>query len=343
MSPLKNAGQVYTATAHPSLALVKYWGKLPGDTNLPATTSIAMTLDHLTSRVVVSAVPNRPDEIVIDGHAVDPARFTPFFDAVRQRCATHVAFAVKSQNNFPTAAGLASSSSGFAALALACSAAACNASPARFALGSPLPLPLPLPRDELSAMARVGSGSAARAVFGGFTRWSRGARSAEQLYPASHWPELRVIVVKISSQAKGVSSREAMERTRKTSPYFEAWEQDNRALAEEAVRALTERDLERLGRVARLSYLRMFATMFTAEPPVLYWLPASVEAIHACERLRRAAVPAFETMDAGPQVKVLTTAEHVDRVREELSEIAEVFAVCGPGPDAELHRGDTSR
>ncbi len=317
----------YGATAHPSLALVKYWGKLPGDggrpeeANLPATTSIAVTLNRLMSRVTVRAAEH--DRVTLDGVEAKVERFTPFFDALRARLASSVRFAVESGNNFPTAAGLASSSSGFAALALACSACA---SPDR----------TPLPPTVLSELARVGSGSAARAVFGGFTRWSRGAAAAEQLYPAAHWPELRVVVLKISDASKEITSRDAMERTRLTSPYFAQWVEDNAALALEAERALAERDLERLGTVARHSYLRMFATMLGADPPVLYWLPASVAAIKRCERLRAAGIAAFETMDAGPQVKVLTTEHYLESVLAALAEVGEVFTVCSPGPDAAL-------
>ena len=311
----------YSATAHPSLALVKYWGKLPGAVNLPATTSIAVTLDQLSSRVTVRAATH--ERVTLDGAEAAVERFTPFFDAVRARLESSVRFRVESTNNFPTAAGLASSSSGFASLALACSACASPNRP-------------PLSPSELSKLARVGSGSAARALFGGFTRWSRGTVAAEQLHPAEHWPELRVVVLKVSGAAKDVSSREAMERTRLTSPYFAQWVEDNAALALEAERALAERDLERLGTVARHSYLRMFATMLGADPPVLYWLPASVAAIKRCEQLRGAGVAAFETMDAGPQVKVLTIKDHLETVLPALAEVGEVFTVCSPGPDAAL-------
>ncbi len=344
----------YSATAHPSLALVKYWGKLPGGVNIPATTSIAVTLDSLYSRVTVQ--PADRDFIRIDGRAAAEQRFRAFFDAVRARCNSLVGFAVESSNNFPTAAGLASSSSGFAALALACTQVAFAAAgqdaaggkqpaAARHVVGSTgredgrtrtEKSEAALSAAELSALARVGSGSAARAVFGGFTRWRRGEPAAEQLYPAEHWSELRVVVLRISAEAKVVSSRDAMERTRMSSPYFHAWVDDNGKLAIEAERALATRDLERLGETARRSYLRMFATMLGAEPPILYWLPATVEAIRTCEQLRREGVPAFETMDAGPQVKVITTTEYVEHIRAALSKVTDVLAVCAPGPDAAL-------
>ena len=308
------AAEKAECTASPSLALTKYWGKVDGGANIPATSSLAVTLRELSSTTRVERS-GGADTVLIDGVPQNESRFTPVFEALRAETGSTERFLVESSNNFPTAAGLASSSSGIAALVCAVNAL----------LGSELP------PWKLSRIARVGSGSAARAVFGGFTALPAGGTEAQPVHDADHWPELRVVVAVLQSGPKALSSREAMERVRRTSPYFGPWMETAEELFAEAREALSIRDLERLGHAMRLSYLRMFSTMFAADPPVLYWQSRSLAVIHACEDLRREGVPAYETMDAGPQIKVLTTEDHVERVRAALSAEAEQVLVSGVG------------
>jgi diphosphomevalonate decarboxylase len=229
-------------------------------------------------------------------------------------------FLAESKNNFPTSAGLASSSSAFAALAYACTAAA----------GATLE------RAELSALARVGSASAARAVFGGFTLLPAGESSARQLFDEHYWPELRILVSLVTRESKDTSSRDAMEASRRTSPFYPAWVKDAASLLPDALDALEKRDIERLGEAARRSYLRMFATMRSADPPILYWLPESLSIIHECERMRKAGIGVWETMDAGPQVKLIWLAVEVADVRKGLLQALPGLAIieswAGPAP-----------
>lgn len=318
---------------------MKYWGKRSGGVNLPATSSLGVTVGALTTRTTCSLAAE--DSLTIDGVPTDPGKISAFFDELRrylrttaghadglgaggdhaggQAAADHhggsqpaagrfgggastLRFAVESHNSFPTAAGLASSASGFAALTMAAVAAAggnTNDSAA------------------LSALARHGSGSAARSIFGGFTAWPAGAPAAEEIFPQEWWPELRIVVLPLSAASKPVSSRDAMNLTRDTSPYYPAWVADASALFTRAREAVSRRDLEALGTVMRLSYLRMFATMLGAEPPVEYWIPASVAVQRRLAELRAAGVGAWETMDAGPQVKVLTTENEAEHVAQE--------------------------
>lgn len=289
------------AAAHPNLALVKYWGKADAVRNLPATPSLGISLDALRSRVEVRL--DAGDSIALDGRPVAPARYRPFLDAVRRRCGTRSGFRIRARNDFPSAAGLASSSSGFAALASACTAA-CGAR-----LGD----------AELSALARVGSASAARAVFGGFAVLPARAEHAQPLAPAAAWPELRVVIAVVTAAAKPVGSREAMERVRRTSPAYEGWVRDSPRLYREAVAAVRDRDLTRLGGAMRKSYCRMFATMLAADPPIRYWLPETLALLAAVEELRARGVAAWETMDAGPQVKVLCADGDAGRVAAALA------------------------
>jgi diphosphomevalonate decarboxylase len=193
--------------ASPSLALIKYWGKKESPSNLPATPSLAVTLGGLETETRVDLGPK--DSVLLDGRVQDLERFQPFFNNLRRSLKTDQHFQVWSRNNFPSSAGLASSSSGFAALT-------CAAVRATGRTLSP---------EALSELARFGSASASRAVFGGFVLLPAGARRARALLPAEHWPELRILVAVVSENAKPVSSRTAMALSRENSPYFRGLDQ----------------------------------------------------------------------------------------------------------------------
>jgi diphosphomevalonate decarboxylase len=310
--------------AGPSLALIKYWGKsLKGD-NLPATPSLAVTLDNVRTETRAGAA--EADSVKVNGTAQDPERFAPFFDGLRQALGTTMRFRAWSSNNFPTAAGLASSSSGFAALAGACARAA--------GLDPPL--------SDLSRIARAGSASAARSVFGGFVVLPAGGRRARQVAGPEHWPDLRIVVAVIDTGPKPVSSRRGMEETRSGSPYYFSWIKESSQLLPEALRALRDKDIELLGETARRSYSLMHGAILGCRPPLLYWLPGTVAAIHACAGLRASGIGAWETIDAGPQVKVLCLAPDVAEVSSALESlgmgIRTIVCAAGPGlcyePDA---------
>jgi diphosphomevalonate decarboxylase len=314
--------------AHPSLALIKYWGKSDRRRNLPATPSLAVTLAGVHTETRVR--PAEADCVVLDGVEQPPERYAAFFAALRRRLRTPLRFRADSTNSFPTAAGLASSSSGFAALAAACARAAGRE----------------LAAGELSALARIGSASAARSLFGGFTLLPAGAHAARQLFGEQHWPELRVLVALTSGEAKPLSSRQAMEATRLGSPFYRAWLACAGSLLAEAVAALRRRDLQRLGEAARLSYSRMHAALLACDPPVLYWLPDTLALVRQCAQLRRGGLGAWETIDAGPQVKVLCLEGEAAQIAAGLREACAAaggaqtagprILECRPGPAPEV-------
>ncbi|HTH13467.1 MAG TPA: diphosphomevalonate decarboxylase [Spirochaetia bacterium] len=305
------------AVAGPSLALIKYWGKKSTTENTPATGSLAVTLAGLESRTEASF--DDRDSVVVDGEDQPPARFAPFLDSLRQALELgNQGIAIVSQNNFPTAAGLASSSSGFAALAGAVAALA-GAS---------------LPAARLSALARLGSGSATRSIYGGFTVFDAGAEAAVPERDEGFWPDFRVLLCVVREGAKATSSRRAMESSRTTSPYYDRWVESSPALLTLARRAVADRSWNALGPLVRQSYLRMFGTMFSAEPPLLYWKPESLALIGALEDLRHEGLTAWETMDAGPQVKVFCPAGQADTLVSELDRRVPGlrFLTAAPGP-----------
>ncbi len=313
------------ATAHSNIALIKYWGKSDSEQNLPAVSSLSLTLDGMKTVTAVQFDSGLEcDAVSLDGQPTDGRareRVVRLLDVVRARAGLELFARVESVNDFPTASGLASSASGFAALALAASHAA----------------GLRPTRAEVSALARACSASAARSVFGGLAVLERGALSAMPLPGIEGWP-LRMLVAVTTMEKKAIGSTHAMELCRCTSPYYEAWLAESVALFERGREAARLRDFASLGTAMEQSTLMMHATMMTARPCILYMSPSTVALIRAVEGLRRSGTEAYYTMDAGPHVKVLVQAGDAGTVRRVLEATPGVERVidCGPGPAASV-------
>lgn len=309
-----------TACAHPNIALVKYWGKSNPELNLPAAGSLSITLNQFLTRTRMGEAAE--DLFLLNGQPQEAARRRVFawLDAVlpdRPR------LRVESENNFPTAAGLASSASGFAALTLA--------------LDSLLNLNLSL--AQRSTMARRGSGSAARSVLGGYVRLAFDAGAGETtvhgLRDAADWP-LEVVVAVTESGPKAVSSGAGMNHSSATSPYYDRWVSlvdVDLAAAEEAIAA---KDFSALADVSEASCLAMHAVMMASRPGLIYLSPATLAVIHRIRELRAGGTNVFFTVDAGPQVKAVCAPGLADGVAADLKRIAGVTAVhqVGLGPGA---------
>ena len=328
-----------TARACANIALVKYWGKRDAELNLPAAGSLSLTLDALvTTTQVAFDAGLAADELELDGAAAkagELARTTAFLDLVRAAAHITTRAHVVSHNEFPTASGLASSASGYAALALAATAAA----------------GLELAPRALSILARRGSGSAARSVFGGFVRMHAGRSSdggdafAEPLGSPLRDRVRMVIAIIGGGVAKAHGSRDAMDHTAQTSPLYRAWiELVPRDLAA-AEAALAAGDLEQLGEITEGNALAMHASAIAARPAVIYWQPATLAAIAEVRALRAAGHAAWATMDAGPHVKVLTTAGDAAAVAGALRRVpgvTDVSIAAAGGPAALLEPGRPS-
>ena len=321
------------AQAQPNIALVKYWGKRDPVLNLPAVGSLSITLDRLWTRTRVRVLPGHVgDRIVLNGRtdAAVGRRLSRFLDLLRQCAGVDWGVEIESHNNFPTAAGLASSASGFAALALAGAKA----------------FGLELGPGELSALARRGSGSAARSIFGGFVEWAHGQRAdgsdsiAHPLLAATQWP-LRVVVALTSTAAKSVGSSDGMQHTAATSPYQKAWVETQQADLDAARTAILTRDFETLADVSEHSCLKMHALAMAARPGLLYWNGATLEAMQRIRALRSEGVPVFFTVDAGPQVKAVCLPAAAAAVAAALRDVPGVLEVieCGLGEGARLLSG----
>jgi diphosphomevalonate decarboxylase len=317
------------ARAGANFALIKYWGKADAVLNTPAVGSISITLDALyteTQIVFDAALAN--DELVLNGKRRDEdvAKISACLDLLRGPHGVTTRARVTSHNNFPTGAGLASSASGFAALVRAAEAA----------------LGITLSPRERSIVARQGSGSAARSIFGGFVEMYAGtARDgsdsfAEPLLGADAWP-LEVVIAVTAKGEKEVGSRSGMTRSATTSPYYSAWVAGQAADLATARAAIAARDFTALAEVAEHNCLKMHAAAMATQPPLVYWNGATVECLHAVRRLRAEGVPVFFTIDAGPQVKAVCDAAARSRVEAALREVPGVLDLLTSrlGPDAE--------
>ncbi|MCS5487001.1 diphosphomevalonate decarboxylase [Curtobacterium flaccumfaciens pv. beticola] len=315
-----------TAVAHPNIALVKYWGKADAQLALPATGSVSMGLDVFpTTTTVTLDGAAAADSLVLNGGAAPDGallRVQQFLDLVRQAAGSSVHAAVVSENTVPTGAGLASSASGFAALATAAAAA----------------YGLDLSERDLSRLARRGSGSATRSIPGGVAVWHAGddqASFAEHV-PA---PPMAMVVVTISAGEKAIGSREAMRRTIATSPFYPAWVESTTATVDDMLAACAAGDFARIGELTESNALRMHATIEGAFPPIRYLNARSVAVFDAVAGLRADGLTAYATADAGPNVVVLTTPEDRGAVAAALADLGDVIE-SGTGPGAHLLRSE---
>lgn len=334
--PRKSTPRRATAIAHANIALIKYWGKADDDLIIPRTSSLSLTLDGLYTTTTVqfldpATTGDRQDRATLDGEAVTGRpleRITGLLDLVRERTGTAAPAQVVSTNTVPTAAGLASSASGFAALAGAAAAAA----------------GLDLSDRELSRLARRGSGSASRSVYGGLAVWHAGHDDRSSFAEPVDDPHrladsLAMVVLVLDAGHKSVSSREGMRRTMATSPDYEQWVRDHPNDLAVALQAVADGDVRRLGEVAESNASGMHATMRSAVPPVDYLTRASYAALAAVRDAREAGFPAWATMDAGPNVKVLTTAERApeldawlrERLAPDVPGLRTLVTGTGPG------------
>lgn len=315
-----------TAKANTNIALIKYWGKRNEELFLPMNSSLSITLDHFYTVTTVEFSPEfDKDTFLLNNVRADhkaSLKISKFLDKIRNMANVKLHAMVSSENKVPTAAGFASSASGFAALAAASSKA----------------LGLNLDRKQLSVLARQGSGSACRSIYGGYVEWQKGIGDAgedsyaSQVLPANAW-NISILSVLVNSEEKKVSSRDGMKQTVLTSPFYQGWldtVENDLIIAKEAI---IDKNFYSLGEITETNALKMHATMLGSDPPIIYWQSGTLAVMQCIQELRRSGVPAYFTIDAGPNVKVLCPPEHEQIVYEallKLSEVKEIF-ICHPG------------
>lgn len=314
-----------SAQAHPNIAFIKYWGNRDDALRLPANGSISMNLAGLETRTTVRFDPSlRTDSLSLNNSRVAGKgleRVSAFLDLVRRVAGFDLRAAVDSRNNFPSGAGIASSASAFAALALAATKAA----------------GLDLTEAELSRLARRGSGSACRSVPGGFVEWRPGSNDedsfAVSIAPPQHWPLVDVVAI-LSSVHKPIGSTEG-HALAATSPLQAARVSDAPRRLGICREAILKRDFAAFAEIVEQDSTLMHAVMMTSTPPLFYWQPATLEVLAAVRQARAKGLAACATVDAGPNVHVIceqAAGEAVVRLIGSIPGVREVRAAQAGGP-----------
>lgn len=317
-----------SAQAHPNIAFIKYWGILDEENRIPSNDSISMNIGCLVTRTMVTFDPDLNQDYfslnheAVSGISLD--RVQRFLDRIRQLAGSSLYAHVDSENNFPTGTGIASSASGFAALALAGTAA----------------LGLKLTTHELSSLARFGSGSACRSIPGGFVEWHSdlpsGDSYATSLAPPEHW-ELNDCIVILSEQHKPISSEVGM-RLANTSPLQKARVLDTPRRLDICRSAILNKDFDALAQVTELDSNLMHAVMMTSQPPLFYWHPTSLEIMKVVKDWQKEGLSVTYTLDAGPNVHVICLQSALGEVLKRLKGFPDVIDVLEgtPGGSAKL-------
>jgi len=320
-----------TALANANIALVKYWGKRDEKLILPYNGSISMTCEGLFTITTVEFSKKYPRDVIIvndEELKKDEKDVLGHLERIRKMAGIKERAKVVSKSNFPVAAGLASSASGLASLTLAATEAA----------------GLKLSLKELSILARQGSGSACRSVYGGFVEWLKGKRKdgkdsyARQIVDENYWPEFRMVVTILSKEKKEIGSRAGMAQTVKTCPYYKDWvrtvEEDLKIVRE----GILKKDFQKVGSRAEYNCLKMHALMMTTKPPIIYWQPITLEIIREVILWRKEGLECYFTIDAGPNVKILCLERDEKEIKKRLSKIKKIkkVMIAKPGQSAKI-------
>lgn len=307
-----------------NIALVKYWGKKNKELKTPLNNSISMTLDSLYT--ITSIEESENDIFIINGKEDKNNRTKKYLDLLRNKFNKKDSLKIITENNFPTAAGIASSASGFSALAF----------------GLDKYWNLNLDKKELSILSRIGSGSASRSIYGGFSEWEKGNNDdgsdsfAFQIVDENYWKDIRMIIVIVEDNKKDKSSSDGMDETVNTSPFYPAWLSSVENDLINLRKAIIEKDIEKLGKTVEHNCLKMHSTMITTIPSIIYWKPATLEIIEKINEIRKNNYQCYYTMDAGPNVKVLCEEKDLNIIKKQLEEMKCVKKIivskCGSEP-----------
>lgn len=300
-----------TAVAPANIAFIKYWGKKDENLRLPENGSISMNLSNLhTTTAVEFSQYFTADSVEINKNKGEERRVINFINKIRKLAKISYKVKVISQNNFPTASGLASSASGFAALTLAATAAA----------------GLHLSEKELSILARVGSGSACRSIPDGFVEWIEGNSNetsyAISLYTADYWDIVDIVVI-VSEDEKDVSSTHGHEIAT-TSPFFQTRIAKIKEKIKKLKNFIKEKNFQKFGELIEAEALELHTIMLTSTPSLIYWHPATIKIMKEVKKLRQKDLPVYFTIDAGPHLHLICQKENTDKIAIKLKQFREI-------------------
>lgn len=316
-----------TARAHPNIAFIKYWGNADDNLRLPVNSSISMNLDGLYTETTVTFDENLDsDTLKLNGNDETGQallRVANHMNRIRTRLGITTHARIESANNFPTGAGIASSAAAFAALTVA----ACAAIDAE------------LSEQELSTIARTGSGSASRSVPAGFVEWyiadSHEASYAETVAPPDHWDLVDVIAI-VSDQHKHTTSQRG-HTTATTSDLQDARVAGAHYRLDLVRQAILDKDFPTFAEVVEEDSNLMHAVMMTSKPSLFYWKPTTLTIMQLIREWREEGLSVCYTLDAGPNVHCICTRNDAEIVRKRLSEISGIMDIRSAGVGGAAH------
>tara|TARA_B100002052_G_scaffold34483_1_gene26582 strand:- start:4943 stop:5908 length:966 start_codon:yes stop_codon:yes gene_type:complete len=306
-----------TAIAHPNFALVKYWGKKDIDQNMPAMSSISLTVDSMQSKTkIYKNLSSKQHRLFINGQEQqDLSKIVPPLKYLSKISKSNDFLVIKSENNFPTSSGLASSASGIASFV--------TAYEAHYNIDLKM-------SDRVNA-CMLGSGSAPRSLLGGFVLMDKNdSYRCSQILKKSDWP-LDILICIASTKPKKISSREGMEISRKTSPIYNDWLDINQKHVNEALVAIREKNMLKLENVTEKNCELMHQVMKTSSPPIAYKSDVTISCVAEIENLRAAGHELFYTIDAGPQVKIICDPKSSKAIKETITQKTDVIEIVHAG------------
>lgn len=307
-----------TAKAPVNIALIKYWGKENKEEVIPFNSSLSITLDNLYTITTIK----ESDEgfaFILNNQKQSQEETNKVLDFLKHFASSNEISKIKviSTNYVPTAAGLASSASGYSALAVAAN---------KF-------FNTDFSFIKLSEVTRKGSGSACRSLLGGFVAWEKEGPVYEVF---SSRRDFVLISVIINKSEKNISSRVAMERTVQTSPIFSLWVSLANQDFLKMQKALKNGDIQLIGELTERSARLMHSSMLASSPPILYLKEESLKVWELVESLRTKGVYAYATMDAGPNVKILSLENDLSQVEFALNKQGYSYFVSRIGEGARI-------
>lgn len=320
------------AIAYPNIALIKYWGKLDESKNLPAVGSLSLTLNQGQTETTVELLEsdqdkqNSPDIFILNQENQknqNLIKISKFLDLFRAKSKYKNFAKITSTNAFPTASGLASSASGFAALTIAAAKA----------------YELNLDLQELAKLAQQGSASAARSLLPNYVRAYSGYdqnNKTQTIQNLNTDLDLSLLILQVTDQPKDMSSRDGMGLSKQTSPFFEAWVNSQEQDLKSAEQALINNQFTTLGELVEYSTLKMHSLTLSARPGFWYFNDITLKLMQEVKDIRKNKIlNCYFTSDAGPHLKILVESKNLDQLEKyfnnKFPKIKTIKAQAGPG------------
>jgi diphosphomevalonate decarboxylase len=329
-----------------NIAIIKYWGKLDKKYNIPTKSSLSITVKDLYTITELEVEEGNMDiQFYLNGELKDDAKINRFFNLMSELIPEikNYNYYINTKNNFPTAAGFASSASGFAALV--------------FALAEIFKkLNEDLYKDKfsdeikLSSYARIGSGSSSRSIpsKGGYVLWKRPSKVeflmdpiyssySFSIFPPNHWTELKIIYVMLETKEKKVKSTKGMISTTETNPLLFEWsEYEENVLLPELIESIENKDFGKFAEITMRASDGLHSMMMMTYPRIVYLNDKSHEIIDWVIETNKDETKVAYTFDAGPSPVLFTLEKYLPEIEDYLKENGLRYIITSPGKGPEV-------